>query len=171
MSETVVLKSISTHCPICNNKIEMKINSDTVTKAKNYPIAISTMHCNFTIILYIDANFKVRGVESAVKYDDSVESASKRKIPELKNENDFDERVYYTSNRSNQEFLEMPIPNLLERQILLTISKKRDYVSIRELKEKMKKVGKALNLIVDDDLIERIVTKYTQNGLISKCVI
>jgi hypothetical protein len=171
ISENVLLKAISTNCPICNSKMDFKINPEIVQKAKNYPVAISLMHCNFTIIVYVDANFRVRGVESAVTFQNSEASVKKYKIPELKPESEFEDRVYYIRNRSHADFLQMDIPNLLEKQILLTISKNEDYISIRELMEKMKKVGKALNLNVNEALIEKVVSKYTKEGLISKYII
>ena len=79
ISEIELVKSIRADCPICKNSLGLTINPEIITNATNFPVAVSMFHCNFTIVVYIDAKFKARGVEAIMKLNHNDIDSSKKK--------------------------------------------------------------------------------------------
>lgn len=62
-TEKESIKWVSAFCRVCNQDIQIAIKKMLVTEAKNYPVALVYYHQGHGILLYLDANLKVRGVE------------------------------------------------------------------------------------------------------------
>ena len=62
ISEKVTL--IRTHCPACNDYVKIYIKHSLIENPpKGYPVSVVYINKGHGLLLYIDANFKVRGSE------------------------------------------------------------------------------------------------------------
>ena len=57
------IKFVRGGCQICKSEYYVCVKKDLIEKAKDYPVALVFIHRGHGMLLYIDANFKVRGVE------------------------------------------------------------------------------------------------------------
>lgn len=179
ITNKLLRNTITTKCPICQTPLYLELDSQLFQQTKNFPIAISVNHCNLTIILYVDANMKIRGIESAINYNIDGLDKNNREIsqtdarvnttPNIDNLS-LDERVLFSCNASCSEFEKSSIPNIIEKQILRAIMQGKELgvknVSLRAIKEKMKTVESALNIKINNNTIESILNKYVGQGLI-----
>jgi hypothetical protein len=54
---------VKTRCKLCQTTHKVAIKKILVTECKNFPVSIVYIHHGHGLVLYIDANFKVRGAE------------------------------------------------------------------------------------------------------------
>jgi hypothetical protein len=57
------IKWVTSYCRVCKQEIDIAIKKILISEAKNFPVALVYYHKGHGALLYIDANFKVRGVE------------------------------------------------------------------------------------------------------------
>jgi hypothetical protein len=57
------VKLLKANCRTCNCDFEVYVKKTLVEKGSNFPVSIVFLHKNHGMIIYIDANFKVRGAE------------------------------------------------------------------------------------------------------------
>ena len=58
---------LSQKCPICNKQIEFGVEQGFLEKVERYPYPHMILHGNpiHALIVYIDADFRIRGIETA----------------------------------------------------------------------------------------------------------
>jgi hypothetical protein len=54
---------VRAECKVCSENHKVCIRRSLIQKAKDYPVSIVFMHLGHGLLLYIDANFRVRGAE------------------------------------------------------------------------------------------------------------
>ena len=59
--------NLSQKCPICNKKIQFGVEFGFLENAKRYPYPHMILHGNplHALIVYIDADLRIRGIETA----------------------------------------------------------------------------------------------------------
>lgn len=78
-----------------------------------------------------------------------------------------EEKLVLTSNYDFDKLKTQQFPNVIEKQILLQISK-HNQISVAVLLQKLSVVSKAINKPIDKDSLLKIVDKYIEKGVISK---
>jgi hypothetical protein len=59
-----MIKTIREVCPTCKKTIKFAIDTEKITgKTNKFPISVAIRHEDHDLIVYIDANYKVRGIE------------------------------------------------------------------------------------------------------------
>ncbi len=56
-------KIINTHCRVCNKYVNIYVKNSLIEDAEDYPVTLVYNHGGHSLLLYIDADFKVRGAE------------------------------------------------------------------------------------------------------------
>ncbi|MBY9006595.1 MAG: hypothetical protein KGD63_07540 [Candidatus Lokiarchaeota archaeon] len=59
----VEIKKIFSNCPLCNKTMSIEIEKDLVLNSKKHLNPFVIEHCEKTILIHIDGNFKVRGTQ------------------------------------------------------------------------------------------------------------
>ena len=54
---------ITAYCRICGKYVNVYVKKSMIEDAQDYPVALVYMHHGHSLLLYIDADFKVRGAE------------------------------------------------------------------------------------------------------------
>ena len=59
--------NLSQKCPICNKQIQFGVEQGFLDKVERYPYPHMILHGNplHALIVYIDADYKIRGIETA----------------------------------------------------------------------------------------------------------
>ena len=69
--------------PISKKSVSLKIKRALIEEATNFPVSITYFQENHAIILYIDKNFSVRGVETTIFVDNKKEQSKQIDIDSL----------------------------------------------------------------------------------------
>ncbi len=66
-------------CPVCKGKVEgVTVEEDTILKATRVPVMVlGKCENGHAVVLFVDRNFTVRDIESAVTSDDDDSSVDK----------------------------------------------------------------------------------------------
>lgn len=162
---------IRTNCPICKQKILFCIDPDIVENATGFPLAISVMHCNSTIIAYLDRNSKVRAVETAINLSDKSAPKTEAKL-DIPSDAPLEDRTFYTCLAGCTAIQKSKIPNLLEKQLLKKIQAQKEQkpcnISLNNLQLSVIKLEKALNIDIDFTKITGLLDKYVEKGIIKR---
>lgn len=78
-----------------------------------------------------------------------------------------EEKLVLTSNYDFNELKTQQFPNVIEKQVLLQISK-HNHISVAVLLQKLSVVSKAINKPIDKDSLLGIIDKYIEKGIINK---
>lgn len=168
-----ITKKLATICPVCKDRVEFQCDTDLVEHAAFYPVACSFKHCQKTIIVYIDANYKVRGTETAYDLSDNVEFRG------LKSDSisiaafvqpSIERRTIYSCLAGCESMMNESIPNIIEKQLLRHIHEKQK-VSLAILADSVKGLEKAMNITIDYAFVKRLLQKYVTKGIISERII
>lgn len=62
-----ITKQIRSTCPLCGKNINFIVDEKIIKNTDNFPVAVTFEHCDRMLIIYLDANFQVRGINSAFK--------------------------------------------------------------------------------------------------------
>ena len=161
-------------CPICNKTIYFKIDKNLIEETHKMIVPFITEHCDNVLITYIDKHFNVRGIEPVHNILDSMITKKKQNEDIIQPINSefieqlsMDERTIFVCQLECESINKEQIPNILEKQLLKIISKYNE-ISLAILLNKVKGLEKALNRIIDRDIILKIIEKYIQKGVISK---
>ena len=175
-------KDISTNCPVCRDKLFFKIDEELVLKSNKFPKAFTFEHCDRSLIIYIDAQFKVRGVDIAFKTAKKDESKafisdnstkymiSKFIAKDFVESKPIEERTFYNNNSTREAIQHLSIPDLLERQLLNLIYKNNE-ISLDFLLKKSTFLENAMNIKINSNLIQKSLEKYVNENIISKRVL
>ena len=175
-------KDITTFCPLCQNKLFFKIDEELVLKSKRFPKAFTFEHCDRSLIIYLDAQFKVRGVDIAFK----TENKDVTKTPIDNNDTKYmiskfiskdfvelkpiEERTFYKNNSTHEAHQHLSIPDLLERQLINLIYKNNE-ISLDSLLKKSSYLEDAMNININSNLIQKSLENYVNENIISKRVL
>ena len=58
-----LVKKVTAQCRVCNRALPVFIKKSFVENAESYPVSIVYNHKGHALLLYIDKNFAVRGIE------------------------------------------------------------------------------------------------------------
>ncbi len=165
------------NCPECNKIIIFDIDRELVSNSKHYPVPFVIEHCEKTLIAYVDAHFKVRGVQSVYnilkKKNIQVEHnhiQAEPLTPEFISNITSEEKIILTCEYHCDELIKKNIPNILEKQMIMNIAKHKE-ISIAILIKNLSGMEKALNRTIDQDTILKLVDKYIQKGIIQKQIV
>jgi len=56
-------KMINAHCRVCDKYLYIYVKNSLIENAEDYPVALVYNHGGHSLLIYIDADFKVRGAE------------------------------------------------------------------------------------------------------------
>jgi hypothetical protein len=173
LSEKITVRS---NCPICNKIITFDIDKEFILKADRFPVQFLVEHCDASLIAYLDENFEVKGIDpvnNIIKnrtqtHNNNVqgeinahESSEKIKL---------EEKLVLSANYDFDYIAKERFPNIIEKQILLQISK-CNKIDIPTLLQKLSVLSKAINRTIDQDSLLKIVDKYVEKGVINKQII
>ncbi|MFX1572204.1 MAG: hypothetical protein ACFFB0_05610 [Promethearchaeota archaeon] len=170
MPENITIKS---NCPICNKSIIFDLDKEFILNSERFPVQFLIEHCDKSLIAYIDKNFEIKGIESVSNILKNKNQIQKDHIqgepitPEFIQKIPLEEKLIVSSNYDFNYLKKQQFPNVIEKQILLQISKFNE-ISIGVLLQKLSVLSKALNRTIDQDSLLKIVDKYVEKGLINK---
>lgn len=171
MPQNITSKAI---CPICNQQIVLDLNRDFIEQSERFPVQFLIEHCNQSLIIYVDRNYEVKGIESIDNILERREYKTQNNhIPGEPINSDFfdkmssEEKLILSSNYDLDYIKEQQFPNVLEKQIILQIAK-FNRISVAVLLQKLSGLEKALNRKIDQDSLLKITDKYVERGIISK---
>ncbi|MFX1279291.1 MAG: hypothetical protein ACFFA3_07730 [Promethearchaeota archaeon] len=170
MSEKI---SIRSNCPICNKTIIFDIDKEFILKSDRFPVQFLVEHCNASLIAYVDENFEVKGIEpvnNIIKKrtqtnDNNIEE--ELIIPSVIPATKLEEKLVLSSNYDVEYITKEIFPNVIEKQVILQISKSNK-ISIPSLLQKLSILNKAINRTIDQESILKIIDKYVEKGMINK---
>lgn len=167
-------KKIFAPCPLCKKTMTFDVDEAIITESKKFPVPFVVEHCDRTLIAYIDSNFKVRGIESVFNIFDKTKH-KQEEIEEIVHAepitSDFvdkltpDEKTIFCCSAGCDAILRERIPNILNKQILTTISKNKE-ISLAILLKKLEPLEKALNRKIDRATILKVLKDYLKKGII-----
>ncbi|HME53333.1 MAG TPA: hypothetical protein VKM55_14010 [Candidatus Lokiarchaeia archaeon] len=162
----MMTKTLSFICPTCRNQVYFHINEHFITSATKYPIPVSIKHCMKVLTVYIDANFKIRGIESAFDLYDVNDLDSAEHSLRSSNLSANNDHITYASKMEDDEIVYDNIQDLIEKKLLQNIFEKKR-IDINALVTLIKEHFDPFNTSIDlHALIKRKLEKYIINGLI-----
>lgn len=173
MSQKITVRS---NCPICNKTIIFDIDKEFILKAERFPVQFLVEHCDASLIAYLDENFEVKGIDpvnniikkKAQTHNNNVQGVFN--AHESNTEIKLEEKLVLSTNYDFDYLTKETFPNIIEKQILLQISKSNK-IDIPTLLQKLSVLSKAINRTIDQDSLLKIVDKYVEKGVINKQVI
>ena len=168
-------KHVLAVCPVCGENFIFNVEVEFFTNTQNhFPVPLLVKHCNNSLIVYVDAQFRVRGAEQVHSIlDENHVKGTKDEMQASPIDSDFiskmapDEKIILSCGKSCQDILQEKFPNVLDKQILLKISKNQE-ISLAILLNELKGLEKALNRTIDRDSVLKIVDRYVEKGTINK---
>jgi hypothetical protein len=168
-------KHVLAVCPVCEQNFIFNVDVDFFSNTQNnFPVPLLVKHCNNSLIVYVDNDYKCRGAEQVhAILDERHVIENNEEIQANVIDSDFinkmapDEKIVLSCGRSCEQILQEKFPNVIDKQVLLKISKYRE-ISLAILISELKSLEKALNRIFDRDSVLKIVDRYVQKGFINK---
>ena len=168
-------KHVLAVCPLCEENFIFNVDVDFFNNAQNhFPVPLLVKHCNQNLIVYVDAQFRVRGCENVHKIvDEKHVKGTNEEMQANPIDSDFiskmapDEKIILSCGKSCEDMLQEKFPNVLDKQILLKISKNQE-ISLAILINELKSLESALNRTIDRKSILKIVDRYVAKGTINK---
>jgi hypothetical protein len=165
------------NCPVCKKILILDVDQELVSHSKHYPIPFVIEHCDKPFIAYVDAHFKVRGIQPVfnilerknIKVDENHIKA-KPLTPEFISKIKAEEKIILTCDHDCDSLLKQQIPNVLEKQIVRIIAEYQE-ISIAILIQNLSNMEKVLNRKIDQETILKIAEKYIKKGIIKKQVV
>jgi hypothetical protein len=63
-AESEDIKWVSTFCRLCNKDVHVAVKKTLINEAENFPVSLVFFHHGHGLLMYFDANFKVRASEN-----------------------------------------------------------------------------------------------------------
>jgi len=162
----MMAKTLSFTCPTCKTQVNFQLNEHFIASATKYPIPISIKHCTKVLIVYIDANFKIRAIESAFDLLDMDDLDSMEHSSNSSNFVSSNDIIAYTSKMDDDEIVYDNIQDLIEKKLLHNIFKNKK-IQLNALVTLIKEYFDPFTTPIDlHALIKRKLEKYIINGLI-----
>ena len=170
-------KSVLASCPVCKNTFIFDVEKDLILNSHKYPIPFVIEHCGKTLIAYVDAHFNCRGIESVYniiekKKLEVVQDHIKAEPinSEFIDKMSPDEKLIFICDTGYDLLSKEEIPNVLDKQILMTIAKHGE-ISLAILIKKLSNLEKALNRKIDRETILGIIERYIKKKVIQKQIL
>ncbi|MEJ2251535.1 MAG: hypothetical protein P8Y70_14515 [Candidatus Lokiarchaeota archaeon] len=171
------IKNLGIQCPICLNYFHFEINEEIIINSKTFPVPFIINHCNRTILVYIDANFQVRGSHlvfnsydvKRMNKEDSPNSGRLLRVDEIE-ELSLDQRTLYKCLTEFHSVQNEIIPDIFEKQILLILSNKKE-LSLESLLKELPKLEKALNKRMGREGLLKILDKFIEKNLVKEHIL
>jgi len=162
--------NINTICPICENSISFDVESGLFLNSTRFPIQFLIEHCNNSFIAYIDENYEIKGLQPINNILDRHQKQGGLVTSEFIESLSKEEKEVLCCSLDYESVKNQSFPNVLEKQIILQIAKKKE-VSIAILMKILAPLEKALNRTIDQKTVLKIIDKYSEKGIINKKVI
>jgi hypothetical protein len=169
-------KKIRVMCPLCEKNLSIFVDEEMITQSKKFPIALSLEHCNRIHIIYIDAQFKVRAIDSTFKVQGNRISSSDDSYIIEKIDQDFfenrsiEERTLYRFESNYNNVAHQDIPDLFEKQLLRIIYKYKE-ISLHDILAETLILAKALDRKINSNVVQNTLEKYIEQKVISKRIL
>ena len=168
-------KHVLAVCPVCGENFIFNVDVEFFSTTQNhFPVPLLVKHCNNSLIVYVDSDFKCRGAEQVhAILDEKHVIESGEEIQANPINSDFinkmapDEKIVLSCGKSCKDMLQEKFPNVLDKQVLLKISKNQE-ISLAILITELKGLEKALNRTIDRESVLKIVDRYVAKGTINK---
>jgi len=164
--------NIKVLCDICNQPIEFQVSQEKIREQRDGILRVALAHGDplHVIIVYVDRNLRVRGVEASDSFQmegeraESVVSASEiaENLSEAMGEPCF-QALYSFSEIEEREKTAF----ILDKTILRTICDS-GVICLGKIRQKVAFLEKALGDRIDLPQIETICERYVQEGLIKR---
>jgi hypothetical protein len=164
--------NIKVHCDICNQPIEFQVSQEKIREQKDGILRVALAHGDplHVIIVYVDKNLRVRGVEASDSFQmegkraETVVSASEvaENLSESMGEPCF-QALYPFSEIEEREKTAF----VLDKTILRTICES-GVICLSKIRQKVAFLEKAMGDRIDLPQIEGICERYVQEGLIKR---
>jgi hypothetical protein len=163
---------IKVHCDICNQPVEFQVSQEKIKEQKDGILRVALAHGDplHVIVVYIDKNLRVRGVEVSDSFQmdgtrqETVVSAADvaENLSEAMGESCYQALYDYedVEEREKTSFV-------LDKTILKTICN-TGVICLGKLRQKVDFLEKALGDRIDLAQIEAICERYVQEGLIKR---
>ncbi len=168
-------KHVLAVCPVCGQNFVFKINVEFFRNTQShFPIPLLVKHCNSSVIVYVDYDFKCRGAEQVHAIIDEKHVIDKdEEMQGNPIDSDFienlqdDEKVILSCGISYEEHMRENFPDVLDKQVLLKIAKNQE-ISLSILINELKDLEKIMNKIIERGSILKIIDRYVEKGTINK---
>ncbi|MFX1442761.1 MAG: hypothetical protein ACFFHV_05050 [Promethearchaeota archaeon] len=172
-------KEIRSVCPLCGEHIKFYIDEKLIKETHKLPAAVTFEHCNRILIIYLDAQLQVRGIDSAFKVnsdnnysENSIDGSLLTEVisRDFIHNKTIEERILYRVNSHRDAINRQAIPDIFEKQLLNILYNQKE-LSLFDLLQEALILEKALNIKVNYSLIENALKKYVDQNLITKRIL
>jgi hypothetical protein len=164
--------NIKVHCDICNQPIEFQVSQDKIREQKDGILRVALAHGDpiHVIIVYVDRNLRIRGVEVSDSFQmdgtraETVVPAADfaENLSESMGESCYQAMFDYSDVEEREK-----TAFILDRTILKTICD-TGVICLGKIRQKVDFLEKALGNRIDLPQIEAICNRYVQEGLIKR---
>ncbi len=160
------------HCDICNQPIEFEVSPDKVRAQKDGILRVALAHGDpiHAIIVYVDKNMRVRGVEASDTFQMEGTRAESI-VPSSEIAENMSEAMGEPCYQSLYSFDEVKDREktafVLDKTILRTICDS-GVICLSKIRQEVAFLEKALGSNIDLTQVENICNRYVQEGLIKR---
>jgi hypothetical protein len=164
--------NIKVHCDICDKPIEFQVSQEKIREQKDGILRVTLAHGEplHAIIVYVDKNLRVRGVEVSDSFQmegtraETVVAASEvaENLSESMGESCYQAMFDYSDVEEREK-----TAFILDRTILKTVCD-TGVICLGKIRQKVDFLEKALGDRIDLPQIEAICNRYVQEGLIKR---
>lgn len=164
--------NIRVHCDICNKPVEFKVSQEKIRDQKDGILRVALAHGTplHAIIVYVDKNLRIRGVEVSDSFQmegtraETVVSASEvtESLSESMGEPCFQALYSYSEIEEREK-----TAFILDKTILRTICES-GVICLNKIRQKVAFLEKAMGDRIDLQQIEAVCERYVQEGLIKR---
>jgi len=163
---------IRVHCDICNQPIEFEVSSEKLKSQKDGILRVALAHGEplHVIIVYVDKNMRIRGVEASDTFH-MEGSRAESFVPMSEVAENMSEAMGEPCYQSLYTFDEVKDREktafVLDKTVLRTICDS-GVISLSKLRQKIAFLEKALGSNIDLAQVENVCDRYVQEGLIKR---
>ncbi len=163
---------IKVHCDICNQPVEFEVSQEKIREQKDGILRVALAHGDplHAIIVYVDKNLRVRGVEVSDSFQmegtraETIVQASEvaENLSESMGEPCFQALYSYAEIEEREK-----TAFVLDKTILRTICES-GVICLSKIRQKVAFLEKAMGDKIDLPQVETICERYVQEGLIKR---
>ena len=163
---------IRVHCDICNQPVEIEVSQEKLNEQPSGILKVMLAHGDpiHAIIVYVDKNFRIRGVESSDSFQiegTRTESfVSSSDVAENMSEQ-IGEPCYQALYGYDEIKDREATSFVLDRTILKTICES-GHICLSKIRQNVAFLEKALGDKIDLKQVEAVCQRYVQEGLIKR---
>jgi hypothetical protein len=164
--------NIKVHCDICNQPVEFQVSQEKIRAQKDGILRVALAHGDplHAIIVYIDKNLRIRGVEVSDSFqmegDRSEDFVSASEVAENLSEATGEpcfQALYSFSEVEEREKTAF----VLDKTILRTVCES-GAICLSKVRQKVSFLEKAMGDKIDLQQVEEVCDRYVQEGLIKR---